>query len=134
MISTVNGGPPPPFPNTLFQRLDPGEQPLTYGWYLWDADGLPLTGATVQMITARRGVVVDGDGTPVGSVRIRAPHRAAGVELVPTGPATAGPAFITDIPTALLRADLRIDPDVPGRYSVTIRLWRSNRRTMTVKA
>lgn len=133
LLSTVNGAPPPPFPNSLHQQLESGGQPLRYGWYLWGADGLPLEGATLKMVSAKRGLILDGAGSPVGSVRIRAPRHARGVELVATGPAVATPAFITGVPAALLQADLRVDPSTPGDYRVVVRLWRGAPRTMSVE-
>ena len=133
VLSTINGAPPPPFPNSVYQQLELGEQPLRYGWYLWDADGLPLEGATLRMINAKRGLILDGAGSPIGSVRIRAPRHARGVELVATGPATATPAFITGVPAALLQADLHVDPSTPGHYRVVVRLWRGARQTMSVE-
>ena len=133
VINTVNGAPPPPFPNAGFQQLRPGASPLRFGWYLWGRRGEPIVGATLSFRHGpTRGLLLDGDGRPIGTVRVRAPRGPRHHELVGGGPSQLVPAFITGTPVGLLTADLQLDPGVTGRYSVTIDLWGGGRRTMTV--
>ena len=132
VISTVNGAPPPPFPDAIHQSARPGEPLLRYGFYLWDRDGDPFEGVQLLMHSRHRGVLLDRQGHRVGQVRVDTPRRAHQVELDTDGPATTVPAFITGIPAALLTTRLRTDPGVAGRYTVTLDLITGNRQTMQV--
>lgn len=134
VISTVNGAPPPPFPNSVYQNVVAGDDLLAYGFYLWDRDGQPMTVADIHMLTATRGLVLDASGRPVGTVRIRAPRGATNTQLTTSGPAVTVPAFITGTPTAMLTVRLAPDPAVPGHYDVTVRFLGGNDVTMHVDA
>lgn len=135
VVSTVNGAPPPPFPNSIYQTVArDGGAPidlLTYGLYLWGRDAVPLVGAEVRMRTRRSGLLVDRDRTPVGVVRIRAPRSARDYTLT-SDVAVPTAAAITGVPTALLRADLSPDPDVAGDYVISVTLFGGNTQRLFV--
>ena len=135
VLSTVNGAPPPPFPNSIHQTVErDGGEPLdllTYGLYLWGRDSVPLVGVAVEMRTRRLGLLVAADGGPVGTVRISAP-RGASTYTLTSDTSVAVSSAITGIPTALLRADFSPDPDVAGDYEVQFRLFGGNAQRMFV--
>ncbi len=133
VVSTVNGAPPPPFPDAIHQTAKPGDPLLRYGFYLWDRDGRPFEGVRLLMRSRRHGVLLDREGHLIGRVRVDAPRRADEVELVSEGPAATVAAFITGIPTALLTARLVTDPDKTGRYTVSVSLFGGNRQSMVVE-
>lgn len=136
VLSTVNGTPPPPFPNAIYQTVARDGGPLellTHGLYLWGRDSTPLVGVRVEMRTRRSGLLVDGDGRRVGVVRIRAPRGATDVTLT-SDASVVTPAAITGVPTALMRADLSPDPDVAGDYEVRFRLFGGNTQRPFVTA
>ncbi len=125
-VSLANGSPPPPFPNTLYQDIEPGDPSLTMLLYLWGRDLDPLVGASFENGSRRHRVLVDADGHPIGRVTVRAPRRARNWSLDSLGPAEAASAFITGYDTAAMRAILQTDPAVSGTYKVTFRLFRGN--------
>lgn len=125
-VSLANGSPPPPFPNTLYQDVEPGDPSLTMMLYLWDRDLAPLVGASFDSGSRRNRLIVDAEGTPIGQVAVRAPHRARDWSLDSLGPATAASAFITGYDTATMRTVLHTDPAVFGSYEVTFRLFGGN--------
>lgn len=114
--------PGPPFPNTLFQQLSPGDTSLNLAFYLWDDDAVPLVGADVDMNSPRSGRIRDGSGKVIGTVRIDAPRDAAQFELVSAGPSTLANAFVTGVPVGRWTAALVTDPQAVGTYHVTARL------------
>ena len=132
VTSLVNGTPPPPFPNSIYQTVEPGDELLNYGFYLWGRNGVPLEGAELHMTTTTHGVVVDSDGRRVGNVWIKAPRNAGHYSLEQSGPAVATTAFLTGAPTALLTVRFVPNPAVTGHYAVTISLRGGNRQIMHV--
>ncbi|HEX6335960.1 MAG TPA: hypothetical protein VFZ85_03335 [Jiangellaceae bacterium] len=132
VTSVVNGAPPPPFPNTVYQTVKQGDPLLRYGFYLWGREGEPYGQVQLRMATRRFGAFTDADGRLVGLVWVRAPRGARAFELVADGPAVTRPAFITGIPTAQLTAAFVPDPDITGSYTLTLSLFGGNRQTMHV--
>lgn len=120
LTSIVNGVPPPPFPNSVYQTVSLGQAPLQYGFYLWDRDGSALVAADFEMTGPRIGKIVAGDGRAVGSVRVQAPQGATNFGFLSTGPSQSAAAFLTGVPTALLRARFEPDPEIVGDYVVTV--------------
>lgn len=134
VLSTVNGAPPPPFPNSVFQTASLEDGPpelLVWGLYLWGVDAEPLVGARVRMHRRDVGLVLDGDGRPVGHVRVRAPAGAVDHSLE-TQPSVARRALLSGQPTALMLAHLRPDPGATGAYEVTFSLHGGTTQTLVV--
>lgn len=135
VLSTVNPGPPPPFPNAIYQTVQRDDgQPLdllTYGFYLWGHDNDALVGATIDMTSSRHGLVRDAAGAPVGTVSIRAPGTARDFELV-SDTSVEVPANITGVPVGLMRVQFSPDPDVAGDYELRFRLFGGNVQRMFV--
>jgi hypothetical protein len=121
-VSVVNGAPPPPFPNPVYQTVAAGDDPLLFGFYLWNATGAPLLGVDIQRQSATQYRLVDAGGTNIGAIVIDAPTGASTIDLVSQGPSVEVPAFVSTVPTGLLRAQLEPDPNVTGTYTVTFRL------------
>lgn len=131
VLSTVNGAPPPPFPNSIHQRANRADGTvdlLTWGLYLWGRDARPLVGVDVSMRNRRVGRIVDEEGRRVGHVRIRAP-RGARPALHAT-PSVATSALLSGQPTGLMLADFTPDPSVSGDYRITFWLRGGARQDM----
>ncbi len=124
--SLGNGSPPPPFPNTLFQEVTPGDDSLTMTTYLWDRDAKAIVGADFVAGSATVRPIEAMDGRPIGWVRVRAPRGAENWNLRSGGPSSAVPAIITGIETGRLNAVLTTDPAVTGTYVVEISLHGGN--------
>jgi hypothetical protein len=135
VLSTVNPGPPPPFPNSIYQTVQRADGApldlLTYGFYLWGYDREPLVGATIDMNSPRHGLIRGADGHAVGTVSISAPGGARDLALV-SGTSVEVPANITGLPVGLLRAEFSPDPDVAGDYELRFRLFGGNLQRMFV--
>lgn len=133
--SQANGAPPPPFPNPIFQRVEPGDSSLTMAFYLWQDDTRPYVGVDFEAGAARRRPMVDADGKRIGVVRVRAPRRAKHWSLESGGPSVEANAFITGLPTGRMTAVLHTNPNVSGTYRITYRLFggRSLRHTIRVE-
>ena len=117
-LSTVNGAPPPPFPNSLYQTLVPGEMPLSWGFYIWGRDGVPQVGADLVKQHDTLYWIVNGKGYRVGWVKVRPPRGAKTFELTTTGPAASADTVVTALPAALLKAQFTPDAYATGRYQV----------------
>lgn len=115
-MSIINPGPPPPFPNPIYQTVGLGEAPLLWGFYVWDADGNGVVGADIVRRTSNHYWLVDAAGDAIGQVWIDAPAGADAMNLEAVTPATDVGAFVTGIPTALLTAQFTPDPAVAGTY------------------
>ncbi len=121
--SLANGGPPPPFPNTLFQSVEAGDTSLNMASYLWDRDGNAVVGADFGAGDARLRLLHDARGRPIGLVRVQPPAGAQNWSLVSLGPSTPTNAFVSGVPTGQLIATLDTDPAVTGTYLVTFALF-----------
>ena len=132
-FSGINGAPPPPFPNALYQTLAPGEEPLPWGFYIWDRKGMPELGADIVKQHDTLYWIVNGKGQRIGWVKVRPPKGAKSFEVATTGPAVAADAFGTAIPTALLKAQFTPDPHATGRYQVIWHLSGGTTQWMHVK-
>jgi hypothetical protein len=133
-LSLANGGPPPPFPNTLFQTVSPGDPSLTMMLYLWAADREPLVGASFEDGAARVRLITDSAGRPVGRVKVSPPSGAEDWSLTSSGPAVEAPAFLTGYETATLRAVLETDAQSTGTYAVQFHLFGGNSITHHITA
>lgn len=133
-LSLANGAPPPPFPNTLYQTVSAGDSSLTMMLYLWAADRRPLVGASFENGSAHVRLLTDGDGHPVGPVRVAAPSGADDWSLSSTGPAVGAAAFITGYDTATMRAVLDTDANSTGTYEVVFHLFGGNSVTHRITA
>lgn len=133
-ISLANGGPPPPFPNTLFQTVKAGDPSLTLLLYLWGKDAEPLVGADFEAGSDRIRPLRDVDGRRAGWIRVRPPRGARNWSLSSGGPAEPAAAFITGIDTAALTAVLHTDPDVQGDYKIRFQLRGGNSVVHTITA
>lgn len=124
--SQANGAPPPPFPNTLFQSVRPGEPSNTMTFYMWDGAGEALVGADFAPGAARMRPITDTSGQRVGSVRVRVPRGAKNWSLDSGGPSALGTAFLTGIPVGRMTAVFTTDPDVFGAYTLEFKLANGN--------
>lgn len=125
VLSTVNGSPPPPFPNSVYQRTTLENGPtdlLTWGLYLWARDAQPLTGARIVMLNRYVGLIVDSTDQSVGRVRIR-PPRGARAHRLDASPSVPALALLSGQPTGLMRADFTPDPVAKGLYRITFTLF-----------
>jgi len=134
VLSTVNGSPPPPFPNSIFQRVSLDDGPahlLTWGLYLWAKDARPLVGAEILMVQRNIGLIVDSTGQPVGRVQIRPPSGAQShhLEAAPSIPALA---LLSAQPTGLMHANFTPDPVANGLYQITFSLFGGSRQDFFV--
>lgn len=130
-INVINGAPPPPFPNSIYQTVEQGETPLLWGFYLWDRDAEPYVGVDLVRINKRRYAIVDADGRRIGGVKIDAPRHASGYTIDANASVLANGAVL-GIPTGLLTAQFHPDPGVAGDYVITWRLWKGNAQDMFV--
>ena len=96
-ISLANGGPPPPFPNTLFQTVEAGDPSLTLLLYLWGKEAEPLIGADFEAGSDRIRPLRDVDGRRAGWIRVRPPRGARNWSLSSGGPAVPTAAFMSEL-------------------------------------
>ncbi len=102
-------------PNTIYQTAAPGElTPLPYDLLLWNRDGEPFTGVTIEMIHPRLALLRQGDKT-VGRVTIHAPSGAKGMEVFTEAASEEIAAPISLSPTARLTAFFRVG-NATGEY------------------
>lgn len=103
-------------------RLSPQHQlapansllPVPYNFLLWDANGGPLDGVTIEPTPAKNRFVLIRRGQSVGSVTVHAPEGAA-MRLATSTPSTPIKAPITFLPTARLQAQF-VTGHLPGEY------------------
>ena len=128
-ISVINPGPPPPFPNSIYQTINTGDTPLLWGFYLWDNNSEPFIGVDLQRKNRDHYTMIDDKGHAVGQVRIQAPAGATDYSIDATASVPANGAVL-GIPTGLLKAQFNPDPDVPGDYAIRWRLNNGNEQWM----
>ena len=128
-ISVINGGPPPPFPNSIYQTINAGESPLLWGFYVWDNNSEPFIGVDLDRKNRDHYTMIDDKGRAVGQVRIQAPAGASDYSIDATASVPVLGAVL-GIPTGLLTAQFNPDPDVPGDYAVRWRLNNGNEQWM----
>lgn len=120
-------------PNTVYQHARAGTPvPLPYDLLLWDADGNPMNGVTLQKIDASRWLLMQGDQA-VGMAAIEAPAGATGQRLIPAGESFQINAPISAAPTARLRTYFQVG-STPGTYTVRFHMRGGNEVHMTVIA
>lgn len=130
--------PNPPNPNTIYQTTGPGEAaPLQWDFLLWDSNGAPFTGISIEQ-HGPRFYVLSQNGKIVGSARIDTPPGATGQAIVPMGPSfeipltpIVGVTFGPSSPTARLPASF-IAGSAAGRYTTTFRMKGGNSVEMVV--
>ena len=132
--SQANGGPTPPFPNSLFQTVPVGGDSLTLAFYLWDRDTNAYLGVDFAPGSHKIRAIRDAEGHRIGWVRVRAPKGARNWSLESGGPSTLDTAFVTGVDTGRLTSILRTDPDVEGEYRLTFRLQGGNSVEHTITA
>jgi hypothetical protein len=128
-ISVINGGLPPPFPNSIYQTIDQGEDPLRWGFYVWDNDNEPYVGVELRQKNRHHYSLVDDRGRSIGQVNITAPAGASGYWIDADASIPANGAVL-GIPTGLLIAQFHPDPDVAGDYVITWRINNGNSQPM----
>ena len=128
-ISVINPGPPPPFPNSIYQTINTGDTPLLWGFYLWDNNSEPFIDVDLQRKNRDHYTMIDDKGRAVGQVRIQAPAGATDYSIDATASEEVFGAVLL-IPTGLLRAQFNPDPDVPGDYAIRWRLNNGNEQWM----
>jgi hypothetical protein len=128
-ISVINGAPPPPFPNSIYQTINTGDTALPWGFYVWDKNSEPFIGVDLQRKNRDHYTMIDDKGRTVGQVRIQAPAGAADYSIDATASVPANGAVL-GIPTGLLKAQFNHDPDVPGDYAIGWRLNNGNEQSM----
>lgn len=131
-INVINGAPPPPFPNSVFQFVEVGEKPLQWGFYIWDKGGVPHVGLSLKKVTETKYELVNPHGKSVGVVRIRAPKGANGF-FIDADDSIAATGAVLGIPTGLMIAQFHPDTDTPGFYGISWKLKRGNKIWQFVK-
>jgi hypothetical protein len=128
-ISVINGAPPPPFPNSIYQTINTGDTALLWGFYVWDKNSEPFIGVDLQRKNRDHYTMINDKGRAVGQVRIQAPAGATDYSIDATASVPANGAVL-GIPTGLLKAQFNHDPDVPGDYAIRWRLNNGNEQSM----
>lgn len=128
-ISVINPGPPPPFPNSIYQTINQGEDPLRWGFYVWDSDNEPYVGVELRQKNRHHYSLVDERGRSIGQVNIAAPAGASGYWIEADASVPANGAVL-GIPTGLLIAQFHPDPDVNGDYVISWRINNGNSQPM----
>ncbi len=121
----------PGSPNTIYQHTAPGElTPLPYDFLLWDRQGSPLEGVTIEMVNTHHGLLRQGRRV-VGQIKIDTPPGASGQEVFTLTPSAPINAPISGIPTAHLTSYFRAG-SVSGEYVVRFSLNGGNQVQMFV--
>jgi hypothetical protein len=128
-ISVINPGPPPPFPNSIYQTITVGGTPLLWGFYVWDNDSEPFLGVDLRRKNPDHYSMIDEKGRTVGQVRIDAPAGASDYSIDANASVLVNGAVL-GIPTGLLNAAFNPDPDTPGDYVISWRLNNGNEQLM----
>ena len=124
--SLSNGKPPPPFPNTLYQNIAPGDSSLKMAFYLWDTSGQPVVGADIVMDSSGSGRIVGTDNKVLGVVEMNVPVGSSAHELVTDGPSKSAKAFLSGVDAGHLVAELHTDPSVTGDYEIVFSMNNGN--------
>jgi hypothetical protein len=120
-------------PNTIYQQTGTGQlTPLPYDFLLWERDGSPFEGVTVEMVSANHALLRQGERV-FGQVEISAPPGATGQELFTQAPSAAINAPITGLPAARLTVFFRLG-SLAGDYRLTFSLEGGNAVQMFVTA
>ena len=130
-ISVINGGPPPPFPNAIYQTVELGEPLLTWGFYVWDARNEPFIGVDLRQRNQDHYALVDDRGRTVGHVKIDAPEGATDYWIDATASVAANGAVL-GVPTGLLTAQFHPDPAAAGDYTIRWSVNNGNTQPMFV--
>jgi hypothetical protein len=134
------GGPPPPFNNPLYQAVSAGDDANDVGFYLWDARSStanavinPYIGVDIEMTNPNHGRLVQGTKT-VGQVWIDAPPGAEDYGIATAGPSFLGTSVVTGLDVGILITTFSTDPDVTGRYTITVQMNNGNTQELFITA
>lgn len=117
-------------PNTIYQETTVwAEAPLDWDLLLWDRDGGPMVGVTVEMVNPDFALLKQGKRA-VGHIRIDAPAGAEG-HMVSGGPSVMINAPIKGVPTGRLSV-LFTAGSASGRYTSTVTMTGGNSLNMFV--
>ena len=127
MTSAFNPG----TPNTIYQDANAGElTPLPYDFLLWDRNGEPFEGLTIEPADGGRGRrslagrIVHGERV-VGRVFIHAPRGATGYSVFTETPSALINSPVSGVPTARMTAKFKAGSS-PGRYMLTFSINKGN--------
>lgn len=122
----------PGSPNTYYQKTIAGElTPLAYDFLLWDRNGEPLTGITVDMISPDHALLKHGNRV-IGHINISAPAGATGHEVFTEQPSSLTNSPISGIPAGRLQSFFRTG-NTTGHYELDFVLNGGNSVQMFVE-
>lgn len=132
--------PPPPFPNTIYQKADTDAMaPLAWSFLLWRKNGVPLDDVSLNWTDVDEAELRQ-DGRAVGHLYIDAPLGAGGQEVyvvaatgLPAAPTIGSTPGIGPQPVGLLQLQFMTGSE-PGDYVTTLMLNGGNAVQMTVTA
>ena len=125
--------PPPPFPNTIFQKTGASQTiPLPWDFLIWNRRDEPAVGVGIRQKNRNHAQLVNGKKV-VGQIFIEAPKGARGQEIGSQGLSTLINGPVLGIPTGRLRVDFTTG-DAPGDYTITFQMNNGNSVQMHVEA
>ncbi len=114
----------PGAPNTIYQITDMwGDAPLPWDLLLWDRNGGPMVGVTVEMVNSDFALLKQGKRA-IGNIRIHAPDGAWG-HMVAGGPSLEIDAPIKNVPAGRLMVQFTGGSE-SGRYTTTVTMHGGN--------
>jgi hypothetical protein len=120
-------------PNTIYQQTTVNTvAPLVWDLLLWDRDGGPMDGVTVEMVDSDSALLLRQGNNAVGNIRIHAPDGAVG-HSVAGGPSFVTPAPVKGVPTGRLKVQFTAG-SAPGVYTTTVTMHHGNALNMFVDA
>jgi hypothetical protein len=120
----------PGAPNTIYQQTTVwNETPFAWDFLLWDRDGGPMEGVTVEMVNPDFALLKQGERA-VGHIRIHAPKDAEG-HVVAGGPSVVIKSPLKGIPTGRLSVQFSAGSE-SGRYTGTVTMHGGNALKMFV--
>ena len=112
-------------PNTIYQIADMwGDAPLPWDLLLWDRNGGPMVGVTVEMVNSDFALLKQGKRA-IGDIRIHAPDGALGHAVAEVVPSFEIPAPIKGVPAGLLTVRFTAG-SASGRYTTTVTMHGGN--------
>lgn len=122
----------PGSPNTFYQKTIPGElTPLPYDFLLWGRNGKPLTGVSIEMVSAKHALLKHGKRV-IGHIKIRTPSGASGHEVFANQPSSLTNSPISAIPAGRLTSFFRAG-NTTGHYELSFVLNGGNSVKMFVE-